>query len=122
MRLIEERQHARKTQTNQSKNIETGKLRTPSKTTKSTGRTTRKLKIKTNKQTQNGFTPQHTKLRHQDGTIASSAEMPTIIADDFEHTQWGNTKAEKLKTKHDNTREHRKYQLYQELANIKTGN
>ena len=35
------------------------------------------------------FLPSHTKLRKADGTVCASNERPDILADHFEHKQWG---------------------------------
>ena len=39
-----------------------------------------------------GFVPNHTKIQHPDGSIATSDARPTILSDHYEKTQWGKTR------------------------------
>ena len=73
------------------------------------------------KQTKKGSMPKYTRLKHKDGTIATSAERPDLLADYFEKIQWGNVKPAETKAAHNTTKEFRNNLLFKERANIKTG-
>ena len=38
--------------------------------------------------------PKYTRLKNNEGTVVTSADRPEVLADYFEHKQWGATKTE----------------------------
>lgn len=68
------------------------------------------------------YMPKHTKLKHPDGSVATSQERPEILADFFEQMQWGNkiSKDEKEATKKRMGSAYNNDLLYNECANIRT--
>ncbi|MCS5642106.1 MAG: reverse transcriptase family protein, partial [Dehalococcoidia bacterium] len=73
------------------------------------------------KQTKKGFMPKYTRLKHENGVVATSEERPDILADYFEKVQWGKVKSCDTRRLHDNVKEFRTNKLFEETADIKTG-
>ena len=73
------------------------------------------------KLTKKGFVPKYTKIKHEDGTIATSAERPEVLADYFEKTQWGNKISAETRAGHEKVKEFRNNLLFDTPADIRTG-
>ena len=73
------------------------------------------------KNTKKGFVPKHTKIKHKDGTVASSEARPEVLADYFEEVQWGNKKNAEKRESHAKEKFFRNNVLYEKQANITTG-
>jgi hypothetical protein len=73
------------------------------------------------KATKKGFMPKHTKIRDGNSVVVPSNQRPEILADYFEKKQWGETLGPKRREEHANRKKFRNNILFEERANVKTG-